>query len=99
MGFEIRFIDFVAGMSFMQSDNVRPIDASKRRASIEVRKCVPTMVICDPQEELPSETKHQFEATRIYLITNSDGSEFGIVICPTHKLPISVRPVHRSDIS
>ena len=83
----------------MQSNNVKPVNASKKRASIEVRKCVPTMIICGLQEELPLETKHQFEATKIYLMTNNDDSEFGIVICPTHQIPISAKIVHRSDAS
>jgi len=48
------------------------------------------MIICDPQEKFPLETKHQFEATKLYLITDNDGSEFGIVICPAHQLPIPV---------
>ncbi len=84
-------------MSCMQSDNVKPINASKMRASIEVRKCVPTIVICDPQEELPSEAKHRFEATKIYLMTNNPDSEFGIVICPIHHFPISVKLVHKTS--
>jgi hypothetical protein len=63
---------------------------------MEVKKCFPTTVICDPQEEFPLETKHQFEATKLYLMTDNDGSEFGIVICPAHQLPISVKAVHSS---
>jgi hypothetical protein len=63
---------------------------------MEVKKCLPTMVVCDPQEEFPLETKHQFEANKLYLMTDKDGSEFGIVICPEHQLPISVEPVHSS---
>jgi hypothetical protein len=80
----------------MWTNNARPINASKKRALIEVRKCVPTMIICDPPEKFSLETKHQFEATKMYLMTDNNGSEFGIVICPTHQLPISVKPVHRS---
>lgn len=63
-------------------------------AVMEVRKCLPTTVVCDPQEELPLETKHQFEATKLYLMTDKDGSEYGIVICPEHQLPFSVKLVH-----
>ncbi len=97
MGFEICFIVFAARMSCMQSGNVKPINASRMRALLEVRKCVPTMVICDAQEELASEMKHQFEATKVYLMTNTDDSEFGIVICPTHHFPISVKLVHKTS--
>jgi len=63
---------------------------------VEVKKCVPIMVSCDPQEEFPSEMKHQFEVTKVYSMTDSDGSEFGIVICPAHLLPISAKLVYRS---
>lgn len=63
---------------------------------MQVIKCRPTMVSCDPQEKFPSETKHQFEATKMYLMTDNDGSEFGIAICPTHLLPIPAKLVHGS---
>ena len=62
---------------------------------IEVRKCVPTKVRCDPQEKFPSEMRHQFEATKVYSITGSDGSESGIAICPTHLLPIPTKLVYK----
>lgn len=69
----------------------------KRRTIVmEVKKCPPTMIICDPQEKFPSETKHQFEATKLYLMTDNDGSEFGMVICPEHQFPIAVTPVRSS---
>jgi len=56
---------------------------------IQVKKCVPTIVSCDPQGKFPSEMKHEFQTTKVYSITDSDGSESGVVICPTHLLPIS----------
>jgi len=62
--------------------------------TMEVKKCFPTRISCDPHEKLPLETKHQFEATKLYLMTDSDDSEFGFVICPIHQLPIPVEPVH-----
>jgi hypothetical protein len=71
----------------MWANNVKP---TMKRCILEVKKCLPTMIICDPQEKFPLETKHQFEATKLYLMTDNDGSEFGIVICPAHQLPISV---------
>lgn len=65
-----------------------------RKRIMEVKKCLPTTIVCDPQEKLPLETKHEFETTKLYLMTYDDGSEFGIVICPTHQLLIPVEPVH-----
>jgi len=63
---------------------------------MEVKKCVPRIVSCDPQERFPSETEHQFEVTKVYSITDSDGSESGIVICPTHLLAISAKLVYKT---
>jgi hypothetical protein len=64
--------------------------------TMEVKKCVPIIVDCDPQEKSSSGIKHQFEATKVYSMTDSDGSEFGIVICPTHLIPISAKLVYKS---
>ncbi len=63
---------------------------------MEIKKCVPITVSCDPREELPSEMKHEFEVNKVYSITDSDGSESGVVICPTHLLPISAKLVYKS---
>jgi hypothetical protein len=63
---------------------------------IEVKKCHPTRVTCDPQEKFPSELKHEFEATKVYSVIYSDGSESGIAICPTHLFPISAKLVYKS---
>ena len=64
--------------------------------TIEVKKCLPTSVSCNPQEKFPSELKHEFEATKVYSLTDSDGSESGIAICPTHLLLISAKLVYKS---
>ena len=62
---------------------------------MEVKKIVPQKLWCDPVQEFPLETKHQFEAVKMYLIIDPDGHEAGIVICPTHKLPIPVEATRR----
>ncbi len=67
--------------------------------TMQVRKCLPAVITCDPHEEFPLEPKHTFEVTKVYLMTDTDGSESGIVICPVHQLPISRRILHQTTTS
>jgi hypothetical protein len=59
------------------------------------KKIMPVEIECDPAEQFPLETKHKFEATKVYLMTDGEGREDAIVICPTHLLPIPVELVRR----
>jgi hypothetical protein len=75
MDFEICLIDFFEeNILYTREENTMKMRIMK------VKKCVPKMVSCN--------RNHQFEATKVYSMTDSDGSEFGIVICPTHLHPI-----------
>lgn len=77
----------------------------KQQASMIPKRILPAVIWCDPEkydvdrEEHPEhkvEPKHQFEATKVYLITEEDGAELAVVICPIHNLPIPVESIRRS---
>jgi hypothetical protein len=66
-----------------------------KERKMAVKKIVLQKIWCEPEQQFPLETKHQFEATKVYLMSDSEGREDGIVICPTHQLPYSVTIVRR----
>lgn len=67
----------------------------KGEGRMDIKKIVPQRIWCDPAIVSPLESKHQFEATKVYLMTDSEGHEAAVVICPTHNLPIPVTPTRR----
>ena len=71
---------------------VRPMKNRK----ITVQKILPRVICwCEPEQQYPLETKHQFEATKVYVMIDGEGREDGIVICPKNQLPYSVTIIRR----
>ena len=64
-------------------------------SKMDVKKILPQKIWCDPEQNFPLETKHQFDATKVYLLTDGEGHEACWAICPKHNLPICVEPVRR----
>jgi hypothetical protein len=51
-----------------------------------VKKVRPQPIECEPDN--PLEPKHVFDATKVYIFTDSQGHELAVVICPKHHVPI-----------
>ena len=64
-----------------------------RGKCMNVKKCAPQPIICEPDNHL--EPRHEFQATKVYLLNDDEGHESAIVICPKHLVPIPVEAVRR----
>lgn len=76
----------------MEKWRVREMKGYRRMC---VKQIVPQKLWCDPEKEFPLETKHQFDAVKVYLLTDGEGHESGLVICPTHNIPMPIEIVRR----
>jgi hypothetical protein len=57
--------------------------------SLVVKKIKPTDIVCKPEDQ----AQHTFQPAQVYLLTDEQQPQQyadAIVICPTHKQPISV---------
>jgi len=61
------------------------------KRKMDVKKIVPQNLWCQPEN--PLEPKHQFPATKVYLLSDEEGHETAVVICPKHLQPIPVEAV------